>query len=174
MKIEANIKTVHNKIGNNREILKEEWLKVWKFYQDIKTKYNLTAHDILKQLNIPCYDHYLQYLSPNCNKIPLNKPGLTGREIWDLFLPGLNKTEWLPAVKLTYVEKYTEMYSDGCFSRYSIKFINEDPPIIEVGINHDQYYNGVHPYHDKNEIASILTIDGIVPEIREITNFYWC
>lgn len=176
--MEASAKTKRNKFEADREQARLEWLSIWGFYQDLKVKHNLTSQDILKQLDAPCTIHNLKLLSKNGDKnIPSNKPGTNGRESRDLLLSGLEKTNWLPPVQLTYIEKLTVMQSEGCFRNYSIHIIdnNDLHPVLEIGIMHEEYYTGNCIYHhDKKEFAKLFTIDGTVPEIRDIKDFYWC
>jgi len=158
--------------------IQQSWLKVWTFYQKLKVSNNLTSHDILRQLNGPCTLANLEYLSTHCkDRCPAYKQGTIGRKLWDILLPGLKKTDWQAATKLTYYEKYKEMYCDGYFRKYDIDIIKEDDlhPLIDISVNHDKYYNsfGAVVIHDKNELARLLTIDEMVPEIRNISNSYW-
>lgn len=156
-----------------RDKLRHQWLIVWNYYQRLKIRHNLTAYDILRQLNMRCTYTNLEYLSSNGKDyIPACGKGTGGRIVWDGLLIGLKKIYWLPAVNLTYEEKYYEMRSNSYFTQYDIDFIDNLQPKINVCINHQEYYNG--PYnHDKDDIIRTLTIDGIIPEIIDISHSYW-
>lgn len=173
--MEASINTKHGKFNMEREQARTEWLEIWNYYQELKIKYNLTSHDILKQLNAPCSYQNLELLSERGDRhTPSNKPGTNGKESRDLLAPGLSKTDWLLPFPLTYIEKLTEMQCNGHFSIYSVHVI-DDKPTLEIGVNHNEYYPGTILYqHDKDEFARLFTIDGIVPEIKDIKDFYWC
>lgn len=169
--MEAAIKTRQDKYDHT-------WLKIWSFYQDLMKERNLTAYDILKQLDMPCSYVNLEYLSSKGDqRRPSTKPGTTGREIWDGLLPGLQKTDWLPAIILTYEEKFNEMKSNGYFHQYDVNFLNDDQlhPLIEVIINHEEYYDQNKNYYnyDKNDLIRLLTINGMIPEIKTISHSFW-
>lgn len=150
------------------------WVQIWTFYQNLKKEKNLTSHDILRQLNGSCTFTNLAYLSINGDqRRPSYKQGTVGRKIWDILLPGLRKTNWLSPTILTYEEKFREVQSNGYFHQYDIYIVSEVPLIINLDINHEKHYDGIDPQHNKDELARILTIDEIVPEIKQIGNSYW-
>lgn len=159
------------------ENIKNKWLEIWNYYQNIKEKFNLTSYDILNQLNVPCYITYREYLSINGKEIiPAIREGSIGRKIWEILLYGLNKKDWLPSIS-GYKEKLEENKCNGMYYNYDFHFINYENniPLIDVFINHEEYYNINNILNNPNKeyLSKFFTIDKIVPKINEISNTYW-
>ena len=81
-------------MNNRSEKVINTWKIIHNHYTNIKTKYNLTSSDILKQLNCqPCLK-YLQYLSENeINYIPATRKKTVGRKLYDVLIPGMKKID---------------------------------------------------------------------------------
>lgn len=149
-----------------------KWQRVWSYYQNLKRERGLSAYDILRQLGGRTSYINLEYLSNTGNqRRPSTAQGTSGRIIWDLLLAGLKKTDWLPAMELTYKEKYYEMLSDGYFQQYELEFLDDNQ--IIVNIDHQRHDDGHPIHHDREEITKELTIDGIIPNIKAIHDMFW-
>ena len=144
----------------------EKWWQLHKHYNDIKKKYNLTTIDIYKQIGFEPYSSRLTYLDENnTNRIPAHRQGTCGRKIWDVLIANYKKMDWLPS-NLTYEEKLEEFhYNNNDIYIYLKEGYDPEHPQMDIKINTNKY---PHEYHER-----ILTIDNIIPNIKEISYSYY-
>ena len=155
--------------------VKTKWLEIWNHYQNIKKTYNLTSYDILSQLNASCSITFREYLSINGDRrIPSIRQGTIGIMLWDILIPGLKKSDWLPSSS-NYPEKLEENICDGLYYNYSPSFINyeDNKPVIDLTVDHEEYFSIDRNNYNEDYFIKLFTIDGIVPKIREISHSYW-
>lgn len=147
------------------------WNTLWKHYNNIKTKFNLSYTDIYKQLNMYYLCDLIKYLSEyGLNNKPSNKPGTIGRYIRDILNLNYNKTYWTPSI-VTYEDKLFEfdMITNKLYGiNYNvIEYINNIP-----NINIILCLDECQPYTIQ-ELKQILTINNITPKIINI-NYRTC
>lgn len=142
-----------------------EWQDLHSHYTYIKLKYKLTSSDIFKQLSINYYLLHLEYLSVNgCDRNPSNKPYTIGKLIRDTLMDNITKTNWLPSVA-TYEDKLIERQLDGYNPHIHILFKNNsDRPNLDVKINSRRSST-----MSKKQLKHILTVDGIIPRICDVS-----
>jgi hypothetical protein len=152
--------------------INDKWIKLWTHYADIKITYNLTSHDILRQLNADFRYAYLDYLSfSGKERNPSTREGTVGKGMWTILISGLSKTDWTPSTA-TYEEKLTELRIDGHYqyidARVKKKHEGDSKPILDISIcMNEMRMLSIH------ELEKIFTIDGIVPMIGEISKSYY-
>ena len=144
----------------------DEWLRLHKHYQKVKSDYNLLSSDIFKQLSFEYRLTHLEYLSESgINRNPATKLGTVGRATRDILKSGLSKIVWLPSTA-TYKDKLIEL----CISNPYIKahFVNHDKetlrPQINITINIDET-----SIYTKEQLQYMFTIDNEIPIILEVT-----
>src|SRR5687768_7886989 len=136
------------------------WTLLHQHYTKVKSDYNLTSCDIIRQLGSYPYCSYIQYLSPEgIMRNPSTRQGTVGRKLRDLLTSGLNKTNW-QASTASYKNKLKELNYDKCY--INIHMINKIPT-LDISLCMD-----VGLMMTKEELASMFTIDGVVPVIRDI------
>ncbi len=154
------------------QVVKDKWVALWTHYAEIKIKYKLTSHDILRQLNAECRYAYIGYLSSyGEDRLPSTREGTIGIGMWKILASGLTKFDWAPS-DATYEEKLTELRRDGWFRHVDTsverKHEGDIKPILHVMICMDEMQ-----MLDKSELEKMFTIDSIVPIIGEISKSYY-
>jgi hypothetical protein len=149
------------------------WSQIHDHYTAIKKQYSLTVTDIIKQCGEHPYSYMITYMcSTGRRRQPSTKKNTCGRHMWDFAIKNLKKNDW-GLSSMSYEEKLNEMSIEGRFYGMDVYFFDKphDPKIPEliVTLNND---NGAEPYVNEEYIQYKLTIDGIVPIIREIRRSY--
>lgn len=147
------------------------WQLLHQHYTKVKLEHQLYTCDIIRQLGGKNYHSFINYLSPEgIDRTPSNRENTVGRTMRDLLTSGLNKTDWLPSTA-SYVDKLSEMSIDHCYM--NVHVLNEEAckqgaiPELEVDLCMDE---GV--MISKPVLASMFTIDGIVPNIVNVGKSY--
>lgn len=147
-----------------------KWKLLKAHYNHVINHYNLTARDIYKQLG---FQHeynssQLKYLTETCDKVPSNRIGSVGKILWDILISTMSKQDWSSSY-LTYEELLEDKLDRlGISIRLNIGY---DPkaPEMDIAVSTSNYG---HSNIDIEYLQNQLTINGIVPIIKDVKYFY--
>lgn len=161
------------------EYSSSRWFDILTYYQNIKKLYRLTSHDIVRQLcedlKIPFSYGTVSMLSKNYLVSPTTRKGTIGKNTWEILLSGMKKSNWTPSTS-TYDEKLREKIIDGEFQGYHINTLEELPnerPKVAICIMNKKYMIQDTDQPTKLMLENMLTIDGIIPNVVEISQGYY-
>lgn len=161
------------------EYSSSRWFDILTYYQNIKKLYRLTSHDIVRQL---CEDLKIPFSYDTVSRLskiylisPTTLSGAFGRDTWDILVSGMKKSNWKSSTS-TYNEKLREKIIDGEFQGYHVNTIEELPnkrPKVAVCIMNKKYMVQDTDQPTKLMLENMLTIDGIIPNVVEISQGYY-
>ena len=139
------------------------WKDLYKYYTDIKAKYNLISSDIFRQLQYNYGYADLYYLSSYAfDENPSNRSGTFGKRLRDCLCTGVTKTDWSPSTA-QYKDKLDEFMITNPLTGISANIVDDVGPKIEVTVCLDE-----SRILSEQQLKRIFTIDGIVPEIHQV------
>ena len=134
--------------------------QLWLHYNKIKDDYHLYYCDIFRQINFDYNDSHIKYLSIHGGGVLSQRQGTFGKALYEVLSEHQIKTDWFPSTA-TYEDKLNELLIIKQYEM-SIIFLEKEPPTLKVG---------VCSFYNKKTLTDLLTIDGVVPRIKEIVYF---